>query len=73
MSDAVAIGDARRLAGYGLAGVEVIDAATAAEIDAAWTRVDADTRLLLLTPETYEELADRLGERGRLIWAVVPS
>jgi vacuolar-type H+-ATPase subunit F/Vma7 len=73
MSEAVAIGDGRRLAGYTLAGAEVLAAATAAEIDAAWERVGDDVRLLVLTREAYDLLAERLLERDRVVWAVLPT
>jgi vacuolar-type H+-ATPase subunit F/Vma7 len=72
VSAAVAIGDARRLAGYGLAGASVHDARTAAEAEAAWESLADDAVLLLLTPDAHDALAPRLAER-RIVWAVVPS
>jgi outer membrane protein assembly factor BamB len=64
--------DARRLAGYGLAGAAVCNARSAAEAEAAWESLDDDTVLLLLTGEAHDALAPRLGER-RVVWAVLPS
>ena len=72
MSDAVAIGDARRLAGYGLSGADVRDARSAADAEAAWDALGDDTALLVLTPDAHDALALRLAER-RVVWAVVPS
>ncbi len=62
---AVAIGDARRLAGYALAGAVVLDEPTEGAL--------ADAGLLVLTPEAYAELAARLAERDDLVWVVLPE
>ena len=72
MSAAAAIGDARRLAGYGLAGAIVHDARSAADVEAAWDALGDDTVLLVLTPDAHDALAPRLTER-RVVWAVLPS
>ncbi len=72
MTAAAAIGDARRLAGYGLAGAVVHDARSAADAEAAWEALADETILLVLTPEAHDALAPRLAER-RVVWAVVPS
>ena len=72
MTAAVAIGDARRLAGYGLAGADVRDARSAADAEAAWESLGDDTILLILTREAHEALTPRLAER-KVVWAVVPS
>lgn len=71
MSRAVAIGDARRLAGYGLAGTLVMDAATPAEVERAWSRV-GDAGLVVLTPESHAVLEARLDDRDDLVWVVLP-
>jgi vacuolar-type H+-ATPase subunit F/Vma7 len=73
MSLAVAIGDELRLAGYSLVGAEVHHAVSPAEIEAAWTSLDDDVGLVVLTRESYGVLEQRLAERGDLLWAVVPS
>ena len=62
---AAALGDPRRLAGYALAGAEV---APVEEFES----LDEEVGLLVLTPEAYDELADRLDERPGLVWAVLP-
>ena len=72
MSRAAAIGDGRRLAGSGLAGVAVHDARTPAEGEAAWESLDDDAVLLVLTPAAHDALTSRLTER-RVIRVVVPS
>ena len=72
MTAAAAIGDARRLAGYGLAGAAVHDARSAADAEAAWEALGDDTGLLLLTPEAHDALTLRLAER-KVLWVVVPS
>jgi vacuolar-type H+-ATPase subunit F/Vma7 len=71
MSRAAAIGDERRLAGYALAGVEVLPATTAAQAAAAWAGLNEETALVLLTPEARDALEDVLAERPRCIRAVL--
>lgn len=71
MSRAAAIGDERRLAGYALAGVEVLPATTAAQAAAAWTGLNEETALVLLTPEARDALEDLLDERPDCVLAVV--
>jgi vacuolar-type H+-ATPase subunit F/Vma7 len=73
MSRAVAIGDELRLAGYALAGAEVRHAVAPPEIEAAWAGLDDEVGLVVLTPESYAVLEQRLAERGDVVWAVVPS
>ena len=73
MSRAVAIGDERRLAGYALAGVEVLPAVTDAEARAAWTSLDEETALVLLTPGAEEALAEAWAERPACLRVVVAS
>ena len=73
MSRAAAIGDERRLAGYALAGAEVLPAATAADARAAWDALAEDVALVVLTPDVVPALAGRLGGRPGVVWAVVPE
>lgn len=72
MSRAAAIGDERRLAGYALAGAEVLPAATPAEASAALAGLDEETALVLLTPEAYDAVAQELAGRRGCVWAVLP-
>jgi vacuolar-type H+-ATPase subunit F/Vma7 len=71
MSRALAIGDARRLGGYALAGAEVVEADALAE--AALAHLLDEAGLLVLTPEAHEALASMLAERDDLVWVVTPS
>lgn len=73
MSRAVAIGDERRLAGYALAGVDVLPAATDAEARAAWAGLDEETALVLVTPQAEQALAEAWSERAACLRVVVPS
>ncbi len=73
MSRAAAIGDERRLAGYALAGAEVVPALTEAEVAAAWDGLADDVALLVLTAEARALLGARLEERPEVVWVVVPS
>jgi|GEM_PF-4531277 vacuolar-type H+-ATPase subunit F/Vma7 len=70
---ALAIGDERRLAGYTLAGADVLPAATATAVEAAWADVGDDVGLLVLTPEAFALLERRLADRAELVWAVLPA
>jgi len=73
MSRAAAIGDGRRLAGYALAGAEVVPALTEAEVVAAWDDLADDVTLLMLTAESRALLGGRLEERPEVVWVVLPS
>ncbi len=72
MSRIVALGESARVAGFALAGVTVLET-DADGVAAAWREVPEDTGLLLLTPAAAEALEERLAERGRLLWAVLPA
>jgi vacuolar-type H+-ATPase subunit F/Vma7 len=71
MSGAAAIGDARRLAGFALAGVVVHPATDAASSHAVWEALPPDTVLVILSPETCQHLEQRLAERPELVWAAL--
>ena len=72
MSSIVAIGRDARLAGFHLAGVEVIHAESPEEALAALTRVGADVGVLILTPEAAAVVAP-LVESRRLLTVVIPD
>lgn len=73
MKRAAAVGDERRLAGYALAGAHVVPATTRDELDAAWSALEDDVALVVLTREAFAVLEPRLAERTDLVWAVLPA
>jgi len=73
MSRIAAIGARRELDGFALAGVELVAAEDVAEIRAAWSRLDTEVAVLILTATAERALADLLSLRSDLIWATLPS
>jgi vacuolar-type H+-ATPase subunit F/Vma7 len=73
MSRAVAIGEAVRVAGYALAGVEVRPAESPGAALNAWRTLDLDTQLVLLTPAAAAALEGLLTETASRIWVVLPG
>ena len=71
MKRVVAIGSAIELAGYGLVGVEVVDAPAPELVRRAWADAVGAASLVLLTAEARSALPDRL-ERS-VPWTVVPA
>ncbi len=67
----VAIGDPSRLAGYALAGAEVLTARTAAAAIAAWEALGGGVGLALLTAEAAAALGTRLDQPGVPLTAVI--
>jgi len=72
MSRVVAIGTVAELAGYGLAGVEVIAATETEAVRRAWSELGDDVGLVLLTAEARRQLPDPLVRPG-VLWAVLPA
>jgi len=72
MSSVAALGRWTELAGYSLAGVQVIDARTPEAVRRAWDSLPGDVALVLLTAEARRVLPDPLLPRHRL-WAVIPG
>jgi vacuolar-type H+-ATPase subunit F/Vma7 len=72
MSRVVAIGDARRLGGYALAGVDVVDASTGAAAD-VFAGLGEEVGLIVLTEEAYEALGGEPADQNHLVWVVVPG
>jgi vacuolar-type H+-ATPase subunit F/Vma7 len=68
----VVLGDPARVRGFRLAGVTVIEAAGPPGVERAWESVPDDTAVLVLTADAAAVLADRMEERPRLTWAVMP-
>jgi vacuolar-type H+-ATPase subunit F/Vma7 len=73
MSRAVAIGEAARVAGYALAGVEVSPVESPAAALSAWRALDDDTQLVLLTPAAAAALGGELAATADRIWVVLPA
>jgi vacuolar-type H+-ATPase subunit F/Vma7 len=71
MSRAAAIGPEALLAGYALAGVEVLPAAGDAAVRAAWEALPGEVELLILAPEALAVLRERLSERPEVLWALL--
>jgi vacuolar-type H+-ATPase subunit F/Vma7 len=72
MSRIVAIGQATTLAGYALAGVEVIEATDPDLVRHAWQRIDSDIGLVLLTADARQALPDPIGRKD-VLWVVLPA
>ncbi len=68
----VALGDDAELAGFVLAGVRVLPTATDEETLGAWTAMDDDVGLVILTRRAAESLRDVLDERPRTLTVVTP-
>jgi vacuolar-type H+-ATPase subunit F/Vma7 len=72
MSRIAAIGRWTELAGYALAGVEVVDAGDPGAVRLAWDGLEDDVAVVLMTGEARRSLPDPLLPLDRL-WAVVPE
>lgn len=73
MSGVVAIGARRRLAGFALAGVEVRDAQTDAEVHRELDALGPDVGLVILTPDAAAALGQRPLEHEDVIWVSLPE
>jgi vacuolar-type H+-ATPase subunit F/Vma7 len=73
MSRVAAIGEARRVAGFALAGVEVYPAENTEATNDAWTALGDDVGLVVLTPRAAAGLERRLLEREDLLWVTLPA
>jgi vacuolar-type H+-ATPase subunit F/Vma7 len=72
MSRVAALGRWTELAGYPLAGVEVIDVRDPEAVRRAWEGLPDDVAVVLLTAEARRALPDPILPRARL-WAVLPE
>ena len=72
MSRIAALGRWTELAGYALAGVEVVDVRDPEAVRCAWDGLAADVAVVLLTTEARRSLPDPLVPADRL-WAVLPE
>lgn len=62
-----------RVAGYVLAGAEVLRAEDDLETLAVWERLPSDIECLILTGAARRALGARLDERPELVFVVVPE
>ena len=72
MSRIVAIGEEALLAGYALAGVELIAADGPDRAREAWDQLGDDVGLVLLAPAARRALSEMLHRPG-LLWVVLPA
>ncbi len=72
MSSVVAIGESDELEGFALVGVTVQITETPETIDAAWSELDSDVGLVILSPAAAEALRSRLVERPDVLTVVMP-
>jgi vacuolar-type H+-ATPase subunit F/Vma7 len=73
MSAVVAVGEARRLTGFALAGVDVRGAEDASAANVVFDELDGEIGLLVLTPRSETALRARLAEREDLVWVTLPD
>ena len=73
MNRIVVLGEPGRVGGFRLGGATVIEAQGSDDVERAWRALPGDTTLLILTPGAAEVIADRLPERARLTWVVMPG
>jgi hypothetical protein len=71
VSGVAAVGASTEVGGFVLAGVTVLPTDDDGP-EAAFARLPPDTELLLLDAGAAAVLADRLRERPRLLWVVLP-
>jgi vacuolar-type H+-ATPase subunit F/Vma7 len=72
VSRIAALGGWTELAGYALAGVEVVDVSDPKAVRRAWEGLPDDVIVVLLTAEARRALPDPILPRERL-WAVLPE
>jgi len=72
VSRIAALGGWTELAGYALAGVEVVDVSDPKAVRRAWEGLPDDVVVVLLTAEARRALPDPILPRERL-WAVLPE
>jgi vacuolar-type H+-ATPase subunit F/Vma7 len=73
MSRVAAIGEEARVAGYAMAGVQVLTAEDASAACAAWDTLAGDVGCVPLTPSARTALDERVSERPDVIWVVMPG
>lgn len=73
MSRIAALGERRRLEGFALAGVVLCPAEGRDEMRTAWSRLDPDVAVVILTPAAEGALTDLLDQRPNVIWTTLPD
>jgi vacuolar-type H+-ATPase subunit F/Vma7 len=73
VSRVVAIGEASRLAGFTLAGVDVRGAEDTSAANAALEGLERDIALLILTPRAEAALRGHLADREDVVWVTLPD
>ena len=68
----MAIGEATALAGYALAGAELLEARDRAAVVAAWEGLSGDVGLVVLSAQARGCLPEQLDAGGRL-WLSLPE
>lgn len=72
MSRIVAIGATHDLEGFGLAGVKVVPAATDADVAEAWSLLDDEVGLVILSPAAAAALGPEVAVRTDVLTVVTP-
>jgi vacuolar-type H+-ATPase subunit F/Vma7 len=72
VSRIAAIGSETELAGYALAGVEIVVADDAEGVRAAWSELAGDVGLVLLTAQSRRALPEPL-TAGDVLWVELPT
>ncbi len=72
MSTIVAIGATYELEGFALAGVKVIAAATDAEVAHAFSVLDDEVGMVILSPAAAKALGSAVAARRDVLTAVMP-
>jgi vacuolar-type H+-ATPase subunit F/Vma7 len=73
MTHIVALGESDQVQGFALAGVRLIATAEPDELVRAWEALPDDVAVVILTRSAHRVLGERLGERPRLLWTVMPT
>ena len=74
MSAIAAIGEAQRVSGFALAGVQIAPADDPEAVRAAWQALSADAGLVILTRAAHRALAaEGFGDRDGRLWVVMPG
>jgi vacuolar-type H+-ATPase subunit F/Vma7 len=69
----VAIGEAARLAGFALAGVDVRAAEDEVSANRELDRLEEHVGLLIITPAAGHALRERLAKREDVVWVTLPG
>jgi vacuolar-type H+-ATPase subunit F/Vma7 len=72
MARVAVIGELTRVQGFGLAGAQVLVADDAVAARSAWTSLDDDVAVVVLTPSAKEALGDEPRKRPWPLVAVMP-